>query len=215
MPVPLATGSTTARRYDADAPTAVLVLAHGAGAGQQHAFMTTVAAGLAGRGVTVVTFDFPYMHAGRKLPDRAPVLEACFTAVVGAVRADEALAGLPLFIGGKSMGGRMATHLGASRAVDAAGIVALGYPLHPPGKPDQPRTAHLAAIAWPVLIVQGSRDAFGTPEELTPVLRTMPAPTTLHVVEGGDHSFAVKGLSKGAVFDRIVDVVAGWIAQPR
>jgi predicted alpha/beta-hydrolase family hydrolase len=212
--VPLASGSTSACRYDANSPRAVLVLAHGAGAGQRHPFMTAIASSLAARGITVVTFDFPYMHAGRRLPDRAPVLEACFAAIVEAVRNDGATRGLPLFIGGKSMGGRMATHLGASQAVEAAGIVALGYPLHPPGKPEQPRTAHLPAITWPVLIVQGSRDAFGTPQELEPVLKTMTAPTTLHVVAGGDHSFAVKGVPKPATLDGLVDVVAGWIGRP-
>lgn len=205
--------STLALQYDGHDPRAILVLAHGAGAGQRHPFMTAIATGLAGRGVTVVTFDFPYMHAGRKLPDRAPVLEACFAAVVGAVRETPGLGARPLFVGGKSMGGRMATHLGASRVTDAAGIVALGYPLHPPGKPLQLRTAHLPAIAWPVLIVQGSRDAFGTPDELRPVLSSMQGRPTLHVVDGGDHSFAVRGAKKEVVYDGIVEAVARWISQ--
>lgn len=213
LPASPGAASTTALRYEADQPVAVLVLAHGAGAGQHHPFMTAMAMGLACRGVTVVTFDFPYMHAGRKLPDRAPVLEACFAAVVRDVRATPDLAAKPLFIGGKSMGGRMATHLGASRAVEASGIVALGYPLHPPGKPQQLRAAHLPAIAWPVLIVQGSRDAFGTPDELRPVLATMHAQVTLHVVEGGDHSFAVRGRKKEEIYDGLVEAVAAWASR--
>lgn len=188
-----------------------IVLAHGAGAGQRHPFMVTMASGLAARGLDVVTFDFPYMHAGRKLPDRAPVLEACFRAACEATRARTA--GRRLVIGGKSMGGRMATHLGAQGSVPSLrGIVALGYPLHPPGKPDRPRVAHLPAIAVPVLIVQGERDAFGGPDELRPVLQTMPAPVTLHVVQGGDHSFATKAAPRSAVYESICDVVRDWVA---
>ena len=156
------------------AAATLLVLAHGAGAGQHHPFMTAMAARLAARGITVVTFDFPYVHEGRKVPDRAPALEACFAAVADwAVTTRDDAPGRRLLLGGKSMGGRMATHLAAAgfsalngAGPPLAGVVALGYPLHPPGRPDQLRDAHLPAIAAPVLIVQGSRDTFGTPAEL-------------------------------------------------
>ncbi len=203
--------ATTARCHPAEDARAVLVLAHGAGAGQHHPFMTTVAQGLARHAVTTVTFDFPYVHEGRRLPDKAPVLEACFAAVAGAVARESATGHLPRFVGGKSMGGRMATHLAAAHAVDARGVVALGYPLHPPGRPERLRTAHLAGITWPLLVVQGSRDAFGTPEELRPALAAVRGPLTLHLIEGGNHAFAVRGRAAGAVLDEVVATVARWI----
>ena len=205
---------TSAVRHEASSGSgALLVLAHGAGAGQRHPFMTGAAAGLAARGIDVVTFDFPYMHEGRKVPDRAPVLESCFRSVIDAARRLPALAGCRLFIGGKSMGGRMATHLGAQDVDGLRGIVVFGYPLHPPGKPEQLRVSHLPAIAAPVLIVQGERDTFGTPAELEAPLETMTAPVTVHVVEGGDHSLAARGRRKEEVFDAMLDVAAAWMAS--
>ncbi len=133
--------------------------------------MVAFALALARRGCHAVTFNFPYTEQGRRLPDRAPTLEACFRDVITAIRARPDLAAAPLVIGGKSMGGRMASHLAAQGLPDLAGLVALGYPLHPPGRPEQLRAEHLARIRQPLLIVQGSRDAFGTPEELRPALR--------------------------------------------
>ena len=106
----------------------------------------------------------------------------------------------------------MATHLAAQGLDPLGGVIALGYPLHPPGKPDQVRIAHLPAITAPVLIVQGERDAFGTPEELAPAIETMRAPVTLHVVSGGDHSLAVKGRSKNEALEAVTTVVADWIS---
>ncbi len=204
--------ATTGLHYSSTSPSdTTLVLAHGAGAGQRHPFMVAIATGLATRGLDVVTFDFPYIHAGRKVPDRAPVLESCFRAVCEVAMARTAAR--RLIIGGKSMGGRMATHLGAAGSVASlGGIVALGYPLHPPGRPDRPRVAHLPAITVPVLIVQGERDAFGGPDELRPVLHTMTARVTLHVVPGGDHSFATKAAARGAVHESMCDVVRQWVA---
>jgi uncharacterized protein len=200
--------------YPADGTAdAVLVLAHGAGAGQKHPFMVAIATGLASRRISVVTFDFPYMQQGRHVPDKAPVLEECFRHVVEATRK---WSGSPrVFIGGKSMGGRMATHLGAEGLDSVQGIVALGYPLHPPGRPDKPRTAHLPSIRVPLLIVQGERDTFGTPTELQPVIETMTAPVTLHVVAGGDHSLGVRGRKKDEVYREVLDVVVGWMLAAR
>ena len=121
-----------ARTYKAEGATfTLLVLAHGAGAGQDHPFMTTMARGFAARGVDVVTFDFPYMRERRKIPDRAPVLEKAFSEVIEVARPWSDATGY--FIGGKSMGGRMATHLGAAGLDGLAGIVVFGYPLHPSG----------------------------------------------------------------------------------
>jgi uncharacterized protein len=196
--------------YRAEAgPDAVFVLAHGAGAGQTHPFMVATAKGLAARRISVVTFDFPYMRARRHVPDKAPALEQAFRAAIDATR--EWSGRGDVFIGGKSMGGRMATHLGAQGADGLRGIIALGYPLHPPGRPDKPRTEHLPSIRVPVLIVQGERDVFGTPDELQPVMTTMTAKTTLHVVRGGDHSLTIRGKKKDEAFAEVLDVVAGWI----
>jgi predicted alpha/beta-hydrolase family hydrolase len=194
--------------------TAILVLAHGAGAGQKHPFMVATAKGLASRGITVVTFDFPYMRERRHVPDKAPVLEAAFRDVIDATR--KWSGATEVFIGGKSMGGRMATHLGAQDLDGLLGIIALGYPVHPPGRPDKPRTEHLPSIRVPVLIVQGERDSFGTPDELKPVIATMKANVTLHVVAGGDHSLAVRGKQKDEAFQDVLETVANWMraSQP-
>ena len=191
-----------------EAATALLVLAHGAGAGQAHPFMVSIARGLSARGVDVATFDFTYITQQRKVPDRAPVLEARFREAIADARA--ASGATRVFIGGKSMGGRMATHL-AAQGEPVAGVVALGYPLHPPGKPDQLRTAHLPAITCPVLVVQGEHDTFGSAAELRPVLETMRAPVTLHVVTGGDHSLVVRKRERDAVHGEVCGVVRDWI----
>lgn len=195
---------------------ATLILAHGAGAPQSSAFMVDFARGMARRGCQAVTFNFPYTEQGRRLPDRAPTLEACFRDVIAAIRARADLGTGPLVIGGKSMGGRIASHLAAQGLADLAGLVALGYPLHPPGRPEQLRALHLARIRQPMLIVQGSRDAFGTPEELRPVLGPLGATATLQVVEGGDHSFKVpkRGpITQEEVFERVQDEIARWIGR--
>ena len=213
--VPLNGGATTtATHYAAATPAgAWLVLAHGAGAGHRHPFMVSIAKALADRGIDVVTFNFPYTEQKRRAPDRAPVLEECFRAVVARAGERRSLNRRRLFIGGKSMGGRMATHL-AAQGLDALhGVIALGYPLHPPGKPEQMRTAHLPAIGVPVLIVQGERDAFGTPAELGPAIKSMRADVTLHVIAGGDHSLAVKGRSVAGGFDAVATAISEWVAN--
>ena len=171
-----------------------LILAHGAGANQMSAFMVRFAKALAARGVDTMTFNFLYSELRKRLPDKNDKLEACWRKIIEAHHAGafgEPLAGNHLFIGGKSMGGRIASQVAAAPPDGIAGLVLLGYPLHPPGQPEKLRTRHLPAIRAPMLIVQGSRDAFGTPEELRPVLAPLKAPTELLVVEGGDHSFKV------------------------
>ncbi len=143
----------TLETYPAASPKAALVLAHGAGAGQKHPFMVRFARGMAERHISTATFDFPYITAGRKVPDRAPVLEQAWRDALAAGHA--AFNPLPLFIGGKSMGGRMASHI-ASQGVDGVkGLVFLGYPLHPPGQLDKRRDAHLPAIVEPMLFGTG------------------------------------------------------------
>jgi uncharacterized protein len=218
MRVPVGDSGVTALVYPPPDParaSATVLLAHGAGLPQTSAFMVDFAGALARRGCHAVTFNFPYTEQRSRLPDRAPVLEACFRDVVTAVRARPELASPRLVIGGKSMGGRMATHLAAQGLAALTGVVVLGYPLHPPGRPDQLRVEHLARIRQPLLVVQGERDAFGTPDELRPFLAPLPA-ATIHVVEGGDHSLKVtrRGpVRQEEVFERVQDLIARWIAE--
>jgi predicted alpha/beta-hydrolase family hydrolase len=195
---------------------ATLVLAHGAGAPQQSAFMVGYARGLAERGVDTLTFNFPYMQQRRRVPDRTPTLEASYRDAIAAAR--DRFGRDTVFVGGKSMGGRMATPLAAAddaAALGIAGVVLLGYPLHPPGKPEQLRSAHLPRIHVPMLFVQGERDPFGTPDELRPILDTIAADVTLHVVANGDHSLAPPkrgGADAGVVHAAVQDTIAKWIA---
>jgi predicted alpha/beta-hydrolase family hydrolase len=192
---------------------AALVLGHGAGAGQRSPFMTSFATALAALGLDVVTFDFPYMAQGRRVPDPRPVLEACYEAVLSAAAGEVASARRHLFAGGKSMGGRVATHVAAGGGSRLAGLVLLGYPLHPPGRPDQRRDAHLPEVRCPMLFVQGSRDTFGTPAELEPILTASTPRAALHVVPGGDHSFTIRGdaPAQAAVYADVQRAIARWI----
>lgn len=197
--------------YLARAPIAAIVVAHGAGAGQMSQFMVRTATGLAERGISAATFDFPYIAAGRRVPDRAPVLEAAWRDAIAAAR--ERLGGLPLFIGGKSMGGRIASHIASQGGAGTlAGLVFFGYPLHPPGRPQQRRDAHLPAIAEPMLFVQGTRDQFGTVEEITALLPTLQR-ATLHEIAGGDHSFKVPGgkARQEPVMIEVLDAAAAFV----
>src|SRR5206468_8402604 len=139
-------------------------------------------------GLDVVTFNFPYIEQRRKIPDRAPVLEECYRDVIAAAGNELGSARRLLCIGGKSMGGRIATQVAAADAsLPVAGLVLLGYPLHPPGRPLQRRDKHLPAIRRPMLFVQGTRDAFGTPGELTPILQSLEPEPMLYEVAQGDH----------------------------
>ena len=193
--------------------SATLILAHGAGAGSSHPWMVRYAEGLVARGIHVVTFDFPYVMAGKKAPDPAPKLEEAYRAVVAEVRAEKKLAGCKLFLGGKSMGGRMASHL-AAKGEACEGLVFFGYPLHPPGKPAQRRDAHLPKITVPMLFVQGERDAFGTREELEPLVAKLGKRATLFVVPWGDHSLAVpkkSGKTQDEADASALDAAAAWI----
>jgi predicted alpha/beta-hydrolase family hydrolase len=230
--------------YPAASPAqrgALFVFAHGAGAGQSHPFMVRYARGLSARGVDVVTFNFPYLEAGRKSPDRAPVLEEAFRRVVAAAASHQHVTATRLFIGGKSMGGRMATHLAAapdtwpSETPPLGGVVVFGYPLSPPGGPSRvssagapvarvvrggvaDRLSHLLRIRVPTLIVQGTRDNFGGPDDVRRSLEAAggnPA-IAIHAVAGGDHSLSVPksgGPSQAevdaAVLDAVVDMLSG------
>jgi predicted alpha/beta-hydrolase family hydrolase len=166
-----------------DAPLTI-VLAHGAGAGMEHPFLATVAERLGTAGFAVVRFEFPYQHAARtgprRAPDRLPVLQATMREIV------QRHARPPFVLAGKSMGGRVATTL--ADALEAAGVVVFGYPFHPPKQPTRLRTAHLATLRTPTLILQGERDPFGTRDqvagyELSPRIR-------VEWLADGDHSLA-------------------------
>ena len=199
--------------YPSTKPSAVFVLAHGAGAGQSSPFITSFARGMTERGIAAATFDFPYMTAGRKVPDPAPVLEAHWRRTIEAAGAE--VPGVPLFIGGKSMGGRIASQVAAGEHPPVGGLVFLGYPLHPPGRPDKRRDAHLPQISEPMLFVQGTRDTFGTAAEIRLLLPRLQH-ATLHEVAGGDHSFKVSGVKvkPADVMNDIMNIVAGWMKAP-
>ena len=195
-----------------------LILGHGAGAGQLHPFMSLFASGMAERGFDALTFNFVYMEQRRGAPDPKAKLEACYRAVIEAASRNKKLKGNRLAIGGKSMGGRIASQVAAeSESVDEiSALVFLGYPLHPPGRPDKLRDAHLPQIKAPMLFVQGSRDIFGTPDELRTVFKKHHLSPTLHVVEGGDHSLKVPkslGVPQDQVYASTMDTIAGWLVK--
>jgi len=200
--------------YPTASPVAALILAHGAGAGQRSGFMVAAAKALAARDILTATFDFPYMAEKRKTPDKAPVLEAAWRTAVGESSRLEEFSGLPLFIGGKSMGGRIASQVAADNSLPLSGLVYLGYPLHPPGKPDQRRDRHLPSIKAPMLFVQGSKDAFGTSDEIRALLPQLNRSTVLHEIDGGDHSFKVparSGRTQTAVLEEVFGTVAAFV----
>ena len=195
-----------------------LILGHGAGAGQLHPFMRLFASGLAERGIDTLTFNFVYMEQGRSVPDPKAKLESCYVAVIDAATRHKKLKGNRLAIGGKSMGGRIASQVAAQpeSANEIAALVFLGYPLHPPGRPDKLRDAHLPEIKAPMLFVQGSRDTFGTAEELRAVFKKHHLSPTLHVVEGGDHSMKVPkslGVSQDQIYATVMDTIADWLQK--
>jgi uncharacterized protein len=184
--------------------TTYLILGHGAGGNMHTPGLVQICDALAAGGVGAVRFNFPYAEVGRKVPDRQPALERCYRAVA------EEVAGRAgrLLLGGRSMGGRIASHLVAS-GVHAAGLVFLSYPLHPPGRPERLRDAHLYGITVPMLFIQGSHDAFAEPELLTRTLDRLPT-ATLHRIEGGDHGLKVRGRPADAVTAQIVEAVVTW-----
>jgi predicted alpha/beta-hydrolase family hydrolase len=217
LAIPVGDLRTTAMVYPAADARVTLLLAHGAGAPQTHPWMVGAARALAQRRINVVTFNFLYAEAKRKAPDRNDVLESTWRAAIDTVRDSKSeVPAQRLLLGGKSMGGRIATQVAASGEVDVDGLVLLGYPLHPPGKPDQLRASHLPRVRAPMLFVQGSRDAFGTPAELAPIVESLPSRSRLFVVEGGDHSLALPkstGETFATVMARVCDEVVRFTAS--
>jgi predicted alpha/beta-hydrolase family hydrolase len=184
-----------------------LVLAHGAGGPMRTAFLSTVARGLGKRGVRVVRFEFPYMAEKRKAPDREPVLLDAWRAVVA-----ELGGGPALFIGGKSLGGRMASMVADELGV--RGLVCLGYPFHPPGKPERTRTKHLEALRTPTLIVQGERDPFGTRDDVAGY--ALSEAIRIEWLPDGDHSFkprASSGTTEAENLERAIEATAAFLGS--
>lgn len=185
--------------------SALLLLTHGAGGDLKDPILRGVGSALAGRGIAVLRFNLAYREAGRKAPGSATQSEACWRGVADAVRPG----GVPLFVGGKSYGGRMASHVVAG-GYPVEGVVLLSYPLHPPGKPERIRDAHLRDIQAPMLFVQGTKDSFATPELLIATIRTLPRATLLSV-EGGEHSLRVRGRAANDVAQEIADAIASFV----
>jgi predicted alpha/beta-hydrolase family hydrolase len=169
----------------------VLVIAHGAGSGMDHPFLVGFTRAMNDLGVATMRFNFPYMEAGRRSPDRPPVAVGAWKAAFA--EAGSRVRGAPVAVGGKSFGGRMAS-VAVAEGMEAAGLVFLGYPLHPPGKPERIRDEHLYGIRAPMLFLQGTRDPFADPALLADVVKKLGRQATLHPVEGGDHSFNVRGV---------------------
>jgi hypothetical protein len=191
------------------------VFAHGAGAGMDHPFMAAVAQGLAQRGIAVLRFQFPYVEQGSRRPDRPEVAQAAVRAAVAHAR--ELLPGLPLFAGGKSFGGRMTSQAQAAQPLPrVAGLVFLGFPLHPAGKPSLARAEHLQAVELPMLFLQGTRDALAELPLVHQAVARLGPRADLHVVEGADHAFHVlvrSGRTDAQVLDELLDTSAAWMRR--
>ncbi len=193
----------------------IYVLAHGAGAGMRHPFLESISQRLAERGIATLRYQFPYMERRARRPDTPAVAAATVrTAVVEAARLAP---GLALVAGGKSFGGRMTSTAQAEEPLPGVrGLVFLGFPLHPPGRPDDKRAEHLNRVAIPMLFIQGTRDEFADPKLLRPVLKRLGARATLHLVEDGDHSFRVSkrtGRADADVMGELVQVIGDWTGR--
>jgi uncharacterized protein len=184
-----------------------LLLFPGAGAGADQPSLVAVEEALTPRGVRVARVDFPYRLAGRRAPDRPPVLVASVVAAAGAHAERWGVGAVRLALGGRSMGGRMCS-MAVAEGLPAAALVLISYPLHPPGKPDRLRTDHLGRLTVPCLFVSGTRDAFGMPAELEAATAAIAGPVTHVWVEGGDH-----GLRRRE--DEVATAVRDWLLSPR
>jgi hypothetical protein len=193
-------------------PRHLLVLAHGAGAGMNHPFMEEIARELAAVNVATLRYQFPYMEARRRVPDAPSVLTATVAAAVHAAR--EAAPNLPLFAGGKSMGGRMTSQAAAQGLLETVkGLVFFGFPLHPPKQPGTKRADHLAKVRMPMLFLQGTRDTLADLNLLRPICEELGSRATLHVIETADHSFHVLKSTRKSdteVLHELAETEASW-----
>lgn len=196
-PLTIAVGDSTVSAAYARprTPAATVVVAHGAGTGMEHPFLAGFTRALNDMGIATLRFNFPYREAGRKFPDRPPAAIAAWRAAMAEAAARSG--GEPPWAAGKSFGGRMAS-MAVAEGMPAAGLVYLGYPLHPPGKPEKLRDEHLYGLTLPMLFLQGTRDPFATPELLESVVARIGPSATLEWREGGGHTFDVAGNKRSA-----------------
>jgi uncharacterized protein len=201
-----------------DAPTkprACYVLAHGAGAGMTHPFMAAIASGLAERGIATLRYQFLYMEQRSKRPDPPKLAHAAVRAAV--LEAARRLPEVPLFAGGKSFGGRMTSQAQAASAMAGVrGLVFLGFPLHPAGKPSNERAKHLSEVGIPMLFLQGTRDELADLSLLEPICRDLGARATLKLFQDADHSFHVparSGRKDADVRAEMLDTMADWMGK--
>lgn len=196
-------------------PHALLVLAHGAGAGMRHPFLEQLSTDLAEAGVATLRYQFPYMQQRRKAPDRPAVLTATVQAAVAA--AAKAAPNLPLFAGGKSMGGRMTSHAAALGLLpEIRGIVFFGFPLHPPKQPGTKRADHLAQVEVPMLFLQGTRDPLAPQKSITAVCKKLGSRASLEIIECADHSFHVpksSGKSDPEILGHLAQLTSAWTTK--
>jgi uncharacterized protein len=208
-------GEVSALQLMPPRPRAYYVLAHGAGAGMRHPFMEAIAQRLCAQGIGTLRYQFPYTEARGRRPDPEPVLLATVRAAVAAGR--EAAGGVPLLAGGKSMGGRMTSRAAATAPLEGvAGIVFLGFPLHPAGQPATSRADHLAKVDRPMLFLQGTRDALAGLPLLEPVIARLAERATLRVIEHADHGFHVgkrSGRTDDEVLDELARAVVEWLPR--
>src|SRR5258706_7995038 len=190
----------------------LLVLAHGAGAGMTHPFMESLSTELASLGVATLRYQFPYMEERRRIPDAPAVLLSTVRAAVRA--ASHAAPDLPLFAGGKSMGGRMTSQAAAEAPLNGVrGLVFFGFPLHPPNRPGTTRAEHLAKVTVPMLFLQGTRDTFADLKLLRPICTELSPQARLHTINDADHSFHVPkstGKTDLEVLHELVETVSSW-----
>ena len=188
------------------------VFGHGAGAGMDHPFMANFANGLAERGIATLRYQFPFMEQGSKRPDAPQVAHAAVRAAVAEAR--QRLPGLPLLVGGKSFGGRMTSQAQAlSPLPGVQGLVFVGFPLHPVGKPSDERAKHLVEVNRPMLFLQGTRDELAALELLQPLVQRLGARASLALFDDADHSFHVRarsGRTDAQTLDAMLDTMAGW-----
>lgn len=216
LPIALPSGATISGLLQAPAGAeACYVFAHGAGAGMDHAFMASIAQGLAERGIASLRFNFPFMEQGSKRPDSPALAQAAVRAAVA--EAARHMPGVPLFAGGKSYGGRMSTQAQAAEPLPGVkGIVLVGFPLHPAGKPSTERAAHLNDVKLPMLFLQGTRDSLAELDLITQTTASLGKKASLHIVDGADHAFHVlvrSGRTDAQVRDELLDTTAAWMMK--
>jgi predicted alpha/beta-hydrolase family hydrolase len=207
-------GNVSAIIYKPENPEAVLVLAHGAGAGMNHPFMESLAAKLADKNIAVFRYNFPYIENKRRSPDPPNILMAAVKSAVGEA---QKLFKLQVFAGGKSLGGRMTSNAASKNMLPGIkGIIFFGFPLHAPGKPSNERAEHLFNVNEPILFIQGTRDKLADLSLLNPVIKKIGNKASIHIIDGADHSFHVsKSSGKGdeEVLDEIARIAKEWISE--